>query len=127
MIRSVMVASVCGNNRFEIYRGVIIMTKVFVYGRLMAKRHYHQHYLQGTTFLGTGVMNDYKSYSLGGLDGIRPENGQHVEGEVYEVDQKALAKLDHLHNVGTMFSRMIVDVKLENGESLQTEAYVWNG
>jgi len=102
------------------------MTKVFVYGRLMANRHYHQHYLQGKTFLGTAVVNDYKNYSLGGLEGMVPEQGEQVAGEVYEVDQKALQKLDHLHNIGTMFNRMIVDVKLENGESLQTEAYVWN-
>lgn len=103
------------------------MTKVFVYGRLMANRNYHQHYLQGATFLGKGVIDDYKSYILGGLNGMIPEEGHHVEGEIYEVDEKALSRLDHLHNLGTMFDRKMVDIKLENGESMQTEAYIWNG
>lgn len=115
-------------NRNDTDRGVITMTKVFVYGRLMAGYHYHQHYLQGKTFLGTGVVNDYKSYMLGGgLQGIVPEKGEHVDGEVYEVDQKTLDKLDLLHNNGERFNRRMVDVELENGESLQTEVYVLNG
>lgn len=103
------------------------MTKVFVYGRLMAGRNYNQHYLQGQTFLGQGVVNDYKRYILGGLEGMVPQKGDHVVGEVYEVDQKTMDKLDHLHHIGTMFNRMIVDVNLENGESLPAEAYIWNG
>jgi gamma-glutamylcyclotransferase (GGCT)/AIG2-like uncharacterized protein YtfP len=61
------------------------------------------------------------------LDGILPEKGEHVQGEVYEVDPAALAKLDFLHNNGTVFTRRIVDVELENGETLQVDAYIWNG
>ncbi|HWP95309.1 MAG TPA: gamma-glutamylcyclotransferase family protein [Syntrophomonadaceae bacterium] len=102
------------------------MTKVFVYGSLMTGRRYHQYYLQGKTFLGKGFLNEYKRYVLGGLDGMVPEKGERVQGEVYEIDTAALAKLDFLHNIGTMFTRGIVDVELENGETLQAEAYIWN-
>lgn len=94
----------------------------------MANHHYHQYYLQGKIFLGKGFINDYKRYILGGgLDGILPEKGERVQGEVYEVDPPALAKLDFLHNNGTLFNRRIVDVELENGETLQADAYIWNG
>lgn len=103
------------------------MTTVFVYGSLTTNRKYHQYYLQGKPFLGKGFLNDYKKYILGGLDGILPEKGEQVQGEVYEVDQAALAKLDFFHNIGTMFNRKIVDVKMDNGESLQAEAYIWKG
>jgi gamma-glutamylcyclotransferase (GGCT)/AIG2-like uncharacterized protein YtfP len=103
------------------------MIKVFVYGTLMTKGHYHRHYLQGKTFLGKGFINEYKKYILGGLHGILPEKGERVQGEVYEVDPAALAKLDFLHNYGTMFTRKIIDVELENGETLQADTYIWNG
>ena len=103
------------------------MIKVFVYGSLVTNGRYHQHYLQGKTFWGKGFINEYKKYILGGgLNGIFPEKGERVPGEVYEVDPAALAKLDFLHNVDTLFSRKIVDVDLENGETLQAEAYVCN-
>lgn len=104
------------------------MIKVFVYGSLMTNRHYHQYYLQGKILLGKGIINEYKRYILGGgLDGILPEKGESVQGEVYEIDQAALAKLDFLHDNGTLFNRRIVDVELENGGTLQAEAYIWNG
>jgi len=103
------------------------MTRVFVYGRLTTNGFYHQHYLQGQTLLGPAVIDGYKSYIIGGLQGAVPEKDQQVKGEVYEVDQKALDKLDHLHNVGTMFKRSILDVGLENGEILQAEVYILIG
>jgi gamma-glutamylcyclotransferase (GGCT)/AIG2-like uncharacterized protein YtfP len=100
---------------------------VFVYGSLVTGRRYNQYYLQGKTFLGKGFLSDYKKYILGGLDGILPEKGERVQGEVYEVDPAALTKLDFLHNIGSHFTRMRVNVEMENSEILQAEAYVWNG
>jgi len=102
------------------------MTKVFVYGRLTTGGHYHQHYLQGQKFLGKGFINGYKKYVLGGLHGIFPVYGERVQGEAYEVDPKTLAKLDFFHNIGTHFTRRIIDVELETGETLQADAYIWN-
>lgn len=103
------------------------MTKVFVYGSLMTEGRYHQYYLQGKTFLGKAFITGYKKYILGGIHGILPENGERVQGEVYEIDPASLAKLDFFHNHGTGFNRSILDVELENGETLQAEAYIWNG
>ncbi|MGE5389649.1 MAG: gamma-glutamylcyclotransferase family protein [Deltaproteobacteria bacterium] len=103
------------------------MTSVFVYGRLTTDGFYHQHYLQGQTLLGTGSIDDYRSYIIGGLQGIVPRDGFVVKGELYEVDEKALGKLDHLHNIGTVFNRSIVDIKLDNGEILPAEVYILIG
>lgn len=103
------------------------MTKVFVYGSLRKGRHYHQHYLQGKPFLGEGVLAEYKRYILGGsLEGIFPEKGNQVQGEVYEVDQTGLAKLDFLHDNGGLFERKVVEVKMESGETLKAETYILN-
>lgn len=103
------------------------MIKVFVSGSLITNGRYNQYYLQGKIFLGKGFINEYKRYILGGLDGILPEKGERVQGEVYEVEPAALAKLDFLHNNCTHFTRRIVDVHLENGDTLQADAYIWNG
>lgn len=104
------------------------MTKVFVSGSLATKGRYNQYYLQGQgkTFLGIGFLNDYKRYILGGLDGIFSEKGERVKGEVYEVDSKALNKLDFFHN-NYSISRRVIEVEMENGETLQAEAYICNG
>ncbi len=102
------------------------MIKIFVYGSLMSDRRYNQYYLQGKPFLGKAYVNDYKKYILGGgMDGIYPEKGGRVQGEVYEVDPAALAKLDFLHT-DAIYTRMVVDVELENGETVQAEAYICN-
>ncbi len=102
------------------------MTKFFVYGTLVTGSHYHPHYLQGKTFLGKGQVEDYAKYILGGLHGIIPEKGSQVKGEVYELDTAAQGKLDFLHNLGTMFSRGVVEVQLENGQTVTAETYIWN-
>lgn len=103
------------------------MIKVFVYGSLVKDSRYHQHYLQGKTFLGKGFIEGYKKYILGGVHGAIPEEGERVQGELYEIDPAALDKLDFFHNFGTAFTRRIIDVELENGETLQAETYIWNG
>ena len=102
------------------------MIKVFVYGRLMKNGHYHQHYLQGRTFLGKGFIEGYTKYVLSGLHGIRPKEGEQVQGELYEIDPATLAKLDFLQN-SDCFTRSIVAVELENGDTFPAEAHIWKG
>jgi len=103
------------------------MTRVFVYGRLTTGGFYHQHYLGGQALLGTGMIDNYKTYIIGGLQAAVPQDGFQVKGEVYEVDGKALGKLDHIHNIGLVFNRSMVDIKMENGEILPAEVYILIG
>lgn len=103
------------------------MDKIFVYGTFTTNGRYYQHYVQGHKFLGKGFIKGYTKYFLGGLYGILPEEGKSVAGEVYESDPAMLAKLDHIMNNDTVFSRKFVDVEMENGGNLQAETYVWNG
>lgn len=104
------------------------MSRYFIYGASFSEKgRYYQYYLQGNTFLGRGVIEGYHKYILGGIDGILPEEGEQVQGEVYELDQTAVSRLDFLFNYDTKFRKEFVDVKMENGETLQAQAYVWNG
>lgn len=104
------------------------MSKLFVYGRFMTGGHYHQYYLQGQTLLGKGLVEGYKKYVMGGgLDAILPQTGESTSGEVYEVDQKAIDKMDFLHINSDRFNRGMVEVKLDTGETLKAEAYIMKG
>lgn len=103
------------------------MIQIFVYGSFMTKCRYNQYYFQGQKLLGHGHLDGYKQYIFGGLSGIVPTAGERVAGEVYEIDPKTLAKLDFFHNLDTAFTRKMVDVNLDNGESMKAEAYIWNG
>lgn len=104
------------------------VSKYFIYGASFSKKgRYYQYYLQGNTFLGQGFIEGYHKYILGGIDGIIPEEGEKVQGDVYELDQTAISRLDSLFHYDTKFRKEVVNVKLENGETLQAEAYVWNG
>ncbi len=103
------------------------MMKVFVYGSFMQNGRYNQYCFQGQTFLGKGCIKGYTKYILGGIHGILPEKGKGVQGEVYEIDPATLNRLDFLMNNGPAFTRKIVDVEMENGETLQAEVYIWNG
>lgn len=104
------------------------MSKYFIYGASFSEKgRYYQYYLQGNTFLGKGYIEGYHKYILGGIDGILPEEGERAPGDVYDIDQATVNKLDLLFNYGTKFRKEIVEVKMENGETMQAEAYVWNG
>jgi len=109
------------------FRSVVEMSKIFVYGSLMKNWPYNQYYMQGQTFLGNARIEGFRKYIFGGLHGIYPEPGAETPGEVYEIDARVLAKLDFLHNQGTVYSRKMVDVMLENGETIAAETYIWNG
>lgn len=104
------------------------MIKIFVYGSLMTGGRYHQYYLGGKPNLGKAVANGYKKYIFGGgLDGIAPEEGEIVQGEVYEIDEKTLGKLDFFLNNGTIMTRELIDVQMEDGRTMETCAYIWTG
>jgi gamma-glutamylcyclotransferase (GGCT)/AIG2-like uncharacterized protein YtfP len=103
------------------------MLKIFVYGSFVTGRRYNQYYLGGKTLLGKAVANGYNKYIFGAVDGMTAEEGEIVAGEVYEIDEKTLAKMDFFMNEGTMVTRKTIDVELENGETLQADTYIWNG
>lgn len=100
--------------------------RVFVYGTLMRNRPNHRYFLREQEYLGQAILNDYGLYDLGAYPGVVPESGEKVLGEVYEIDDSTLKRLDRLEGNGSLYSRKTVDVLL-NGEWTGAEVYVWNG
>ncbi len=102
--------------------------KFFIYGSsFMKKGRFHQYYLGGKTCLGNGCIDGYTKYILGSVDGIVPKEGERVEGELYDIDQSTVNKMDFIMQDGPIFHKDIVEVELENGEVVQATTYIWNG
>lgn len=103
------------------------MIKIFVYGSMMTGGRYNQYFLGSRIPLCKAVANGYKRYIFGALDSMAVESGSSVQGEVYEVDQAALKKMDFFVNNGNTINRQPVKVQMETGEVMEVDAYVWTG
>lgn len=100
--------------------------RVFVYGTLMKGQYNHDRYLRGQKYLGRAVLHGYAMYSLGSYPGIVSEEGEKVLGEVYEVNEKTLRRLDRLEDNGRLYTRRTAEVWIDGG-LVSAEVYVFNG
>ncbi len=86
----------------------------------------HHEQLSGAAFLGSAqTTSEWALLDLGAFPGLVPGAGV-VVGELYEVDEARLAKLDHLEGVPHFYRRG--DVDLDDGRRvlayiLQPSAY----
>ena len=103
------------------------MNRVFVYGTLMKGYSNHQGILSGCSFIGKGELEGYRLYNLGWYPGIVPMAGEATKGEVYQVDEPVISKMDRLEGEGSLYIRKNVKILLESGQSVDTYVYVWNG
>lgn len=97
--------------------------KLFVYGTL--KRGYHNHYIiEGSKLLGEAVLPDYGIFSLGSFPGIVRRYDYRTHGELYEIDEALLPRLDRLEGVPHLYTRETETV-VANGEDVHTDVSVY--
>lgn len=101
------------------------MMRVFVYGTLLSGCYNHG-CLRDQQFLGAASIRGFALYNLGSYPGIIPATEEAVQGEVYEVDEETLARLDRLEGNGWLYNRRSAEAVVD-GKSLDAEVYVWNG
>lgn len=86
------------------------MTNVFVYGSL--KKGFHNHsLLENSKMVGKSVIKGFRMVSLGGYPGLVPAatgRCHHVKGEIYEVDQPTMVRLDRLEGHPHFYHRETV-------------------
>lgn len=84
--------------------------RVFVYGSL--KRGFgNSHYLRGSAYRGEArtTAGGYRMVSLGSFPAVvRAEDGEPVQGEVYEVNAETFASLDRLEGHPGFYRREVV-------------------
>lgn len=102
---------------------------VFVYGTL--KRGFGNHHLlNGSKFISQAITKEkYALYVSGIPFVIEDEPVSHIAGEVYEVDDKTLARLDHLEGHPDWYRRKSVDVSVNKdegtGDARLIEAWIY--
>jgi gamma-glutamylcyclotransferase (GGCT)/AIG2-like uncharacterized protein YtfP len=82
--------------------------KVFVYGTLLTGFG-NNGLLRNSKLLGEQVLEGFDMYSLGAYPVITPGKGR-VQGEVYEVDDAVLGRLDRLEGYPNFYNRMKVQI-----------------
>ena len=99
--------------------------KVFVYGTLM-KGHGNNILLENDTFLSNALLDGYGLYKVSSFPGIIKHCGAAVKGEVYNISEFTLKRLDALESEGSLYIRELVSVTLENNQNIHAYVYVWN-
>ncbi len=89
------------------------MTILFVYGTLKRGQRNH-HLIQSQKFLDEATtMPLYRLYALGWFPGmvLDVDNGLEVKGELWEVDDATLEKMDEYEGVPDLFVRQDVAIR----------------
>ena len=77
-----------------------MITRLFIYGTLKRGGSNH-HYMKGQTFVGeASTAPHYRLVSMGTYPGmVRSESGRSIKGEVWDVDEACLGRLDILEGI----------------------------
>jgi gamma-glutamylaminecyclotransferase len=101
------------------------VTVLFLYGTLKRGQKNHR-LLAGQRFVGDAATEPrYRLYDLGPYPGMVTDatNGSAVAGELWEVDDGCLAKLDEFEGVPELYIRQRVTVQ---GIAGPVESYLYN-
>lgn len=102
------------------------MTRVFVYGTLKRGGENHE-WIKSQTFVASARTKPlYRMFDLGGYPGmICSENGIAIEGEIWDVDEAGLARLDVLEDIdGGEYERVLIELEGEFAEQC-VEGYLY--
>lgn len=100
------------------------MHLIFTYGTLK-KGHGNHRLLESATYLGTAQsLPEFTMLHLGGFPGIVRGGETVIKGELYEVDDATLSRLDRLEGHPTFYERQPLTVTLEDGTTAEVEGYV---
>ena len=102
------------------------MSKVFVYGTLMQGER-ASGMLAGSTFKGEFVLDDYALYDLGPFPGIKEKLGEAVIGEVYDIQDSIIPRMDSYEGEGELYKRAVVSVRNEKTRIDDVFVYVYLG
>ena len=98
---------------------------VFVYGTLMKGCRNHR-LLINEKYIGEGKIQNYGLYNVtSSYPGVIQKGGTSVLGEIYNVSEKTLEKLDELEGEGSLYIRRAVSVETANAV-MEAYTYIWN-
>ena len=98
---------------------------IWVYGTLKRGKGNHRFLSEGgATFLGNARTEPaFTMLHLGGFPGVVRAGKTVVHGELYEVNDEILGRLDRLEGHPNFYQRQQLSVVLEDGSTKGTEGY----
>lgn len=96
---------------------------IFVYGTLIRGNGNHAYFLGQSRFLGAGTLKGYALYDLGSYPGIKQSKEDFVKGELFEVDEGTLARINRLEGEGSLY-RLVFE-PVQTGEQTVVNAGVY--
>ncbi len=102
------------------------MKHVFVYGTLMQGERASGMLADGT-YKGEFALDDYALYDLGSFPGIKEQPGECVIGEVYEIPESVIPRMDSYEGEGSLYRRAVVSVRNEESHLDGVYVYVYLG
>lgn len=99
---------------------------VFAYGTLMKSESNH-HYMDNQMFVEPSEIRGFNLYNLGHFPGIRPSRfvERIVKGEVFLVDDNAMAVINELEGEGSLYLMKLVEA-FSDDSCRVVAAYVYN-
>lgn len=101
--------------------------RLFVYGTLKQGQYFHNDYLSGdkSEFVGLATASPDFSLYIDGLPHlIREPTDMPVKGELFQIDEDVLNRIDELEGHPVVYKREIIEVFDESGERVLAWAYL---
>lgn len=99
--------------------------RVFAYGTLKTGQYFNKEYLSDAEYKGMAIAStDYSLYVGAQPHLIREQSDTGVKGELYDVDENNLQRLDELAAHPVVYRREIIEVVDENGERVLAWSYL---
>jgi len=105
------------------------MKKIFVYGTLLNGFENH-FYLKNARLIGKAFTKEQYHMTVAFIPFVSDdghENSNYIFGEVYEVDETDLRRVDQLEGHPYMYERRKIDVRLDDGSEMECWMYFYNG
>ena len=97
---------------------------VFVYGSLRKGFGNHR-LLENSKFLGYGKTKEKYSLYADGIPYVVKEPLTQIKGEIYQVDDETLHRLDQLEGHPEFYKRELIDVITEDGKTIKAWIYFY--
>jgi gamma-glutamylcyclotransferase (GGCT)/AIG2-like uncharacterized protein YtfP len=105
---------------------------LFVYGTLMSGLHNHRFLSGAEDTMQPAVLSKFGLFDTAhGYPAIAPVDYGFVEGELYEIDDDMLTRIDMLEGYRgedaefNLYNRKVVTVHLPNGDTVDAFTYIW--
>lgn len=105
------------------------MERVFVYGTLLSGFE-NNFYLRNAKLIGKAFSKEKYHMTTSFIPFVTNDghkNSSYIYGEVYEVEEIDLKRIDHLEGHPHMYERKMVDVRLDDGSIVKCWLYFYNG